>query len=317
MSITLVTGGAGFIGSHLVEELVERKAKVRVIDNLFSGHRENLASVLKRIDFIKGDICDEKLLRVATKGADVVFHLAAIPSVPRSVKFPHDSNRVNVEGTLKLLEASVRSGVKRIVYSSSSSVYGDSPKLPKRENFPLNPLSPYAASKLAGEIYLRTYSELYKIETVSVRFFNVFGPRQDPTSQYAAVIPIFVSKLAWDESPPIFGSGRQTRDFTFVKDVVNGVLLAGKARNINGEAINVSAGGRTSVTQLAQTIARIMGKDIKPKYLPSRPGDVLHSYADISKAKRLLHFKPRFSLEEGLAKTINWFNRDAEQVLPK
>lgn len=308
----LVTGGAGFIGSNLVERLVVEGVSVTVIDNFSTGKRENIKSIKNKIKLIEGDICDEKVLKKAIhlKETRVIFHIAAIPSVPRSIKFPSETNRVNVEGTVKLLQSAVNAKVKRVVFISSSSVYGDTPTLPKREDMPPNPLSPYAVSKLGGELYSKVFSLNFGIEVVCIRLFNVYGPRQDPNSQYAAVIPIFIKSLLSGSAPPIYGDGNQTRDFTFVHDTVEGLILAGLAKgNVAGEIINIAGGGRTSINSLAETLAQIIGITNKPAYLSPREGDILHSYADITKARKLLGYTPKISLEEGLKATVYWYKR--------
>jgi len=304
----LVTGGAGFIGSHVVEELVEEGQRVRVIDNLSTGKEENIAPCLGEIEFIEGDIRDLELIHRAMEGVGHVFHQAAVPSVPRSVKDPLMTNSANAEGTLNILIAARDVGVKRVVYASSSSVYGDTPTLPKDEGMRPEPRSPYAVSKLAGELYCQVFHQVYGLETVALRYFNVFGPRQDPESQYAAVVPKFITALLRGEPPTIFGDGGQSRDFTYVENVVEANLLAARAPDVAGEVFNIACGERITVNELTRLLAESVGANLKlkPEYGPSRPGDVRHSLADISKAGELLCFEPKVSASEGLAKTVGW-----------
>lgn len=310
----LVTGGAGFIGSHLVDKLVQLGAKVRILDDFSTGKRENIAHLLERnaIELIEGSLTDGKTVRRAVQGVEIVFHQGAIPSVIRSVEDPLTTHQVNTTGTLLLLLASRDEGVRRLVFASSSSVYGDTPTLPKKEDMMPNPKSPYALSKLVGEHLCRLFRELYGLETVSLRYFNIFGPRQDPTSQYAAVIPRFITALLKGEPPTIYGDGEQTRDFTFVENCVQANLLAAKAKSVAGEVFNVGAGKQTSVNELFRLIRSLIGVDhIEPIYAPPRPGDVRHSLADITKAQKLLGYQPTISLEEGLKRTINFFRNSA------
>jgi len=309
MARYLVTGGAGFIGSNIVEELVKRKQEVVVIDDLSTGKRENIEPFLDMITFIEGDIRDRELVRKALDGVDYVLHQAALASVPRSIENPILVNEVNVSGTLILLEESRRAGVKRFVYAASSSAYGDTEILPKREDMNPSPLSPYAISKLTGEYYCSVYYKVYGLETISLRYFNVFGPRQDPNSQYAAVIPIFITKLLMGESPTIFGDGEQSRDFTYVSNVVNANLLAATSDNAKGQVVNIACGERYTLNELLDILKRMIGKDIKAIYTDPRPGDVKHSQADISLATKLLGFKPEISFEEGLKKSVEWYKK--------
>src|SRR5687768_15214191 len=306
MSNYVVTGGAGFIGSHLAEELVRRGHRVRVADSLITGKRSNLDHI-NGVEFLEGDLADLAFARLAVDGCEFVLHQAAIPSVPRSVKDPIASNRANVDGTLNALVASRDAGVKRLVFAGSSSAYGDTPTLPKREDMPVNPLSPYALQKVVGEQYLQMFTRLYGLETVSIRYFNVFGPRQDPTSAYSGVISVFASALLRNRPPTIFGDGEQTRDFTYVANVVDGVLRACDAPRASGQVINVATGGRISLNQLYETMKELVGADVTPTYVESRTGDVRDSQADISKAKTLLGYEPIVSFEEGLARTIEWY----------
>ena len=303
----LVTGGAGFIGSHLVEELVKQGQRVRVIDNLSTGKRENIEPFLEKIEFIEGDIRDLGLVRKAMDGVDYVLHQAAVPSVPRSVKDPLTTNAANVDGTLNILIAARDADVNRVVYASSSSVYGDTPTLPKQEGMKPQPRSPYAVSKLAGELYCQAFYHVYGLEAVALRYFNVFGPRQDPESQYAAVVPKFITALLRGDPPMIFGDGKQSRDFTYVDNVVAANLLAAKASGVAGEVFNIACGERITINELARMLTEIIGVNIEPEYTPPRPGDVLHSLADISKAQKLLGYKIKVDFERGLQKTVEWY----------
>ncbi|HIE53210.1 MAG TPA: SDR family oxidoreductase, partial [Armatimonadetes bacterium] len=303
----LVTGGAGFIGSHLVEELVRRGEQVRVVDNLSTGRAENLAPWREDIEFLEGDLSDPAVAQRAVEGVDYVLHQAALPSVPRSVEDPRASHEANVTGTLNLLLAARDAGVKRVVYAGSSSAYGDTPTLPKHEAMPPAPLSPYAASKLAGEYYCRVFHKVYGLETVVLRYFNIFGPRQDPTSQYAAVIPKFITALLRGDLPTIYGDGEQSRDFTYVRNVVEANLLACTAPAAVGEVINVATGTRFTINELFARLRELCGCEVEPLYAPPRPGDVRHSQADIGKAERLLGYRPVVSFREGLKLTVDWF----------
>ena len=306
MAHYLVTGGAGFIGSHLCEELVRRGHSVRVADSLVTGKRSNLDHA-PGVEFLEGDLADLPFAQRAVQGVHYVLHEAAIPSVPRSVKDPITSNRANVDATLNVLVAARDAGVKRLVFAGSSSAYGDTPTLPKREDMPTNPLSPYALQKVVGEQYLQMFTRLYGLETVSIRYFNVFGPRQDPTSPYSGVISVFATALLENRSPTIYGDGGQTRDFTYVANVVDGVLRACEAPAASGEVINVATGGRISLNELFRTMREITGARVEPTYVETRAGDVRDSQADISKARRLLGYEPIVSFEEGLAKTLAFY----------
>jgi nucleoside-diphosphate-sugar epimerase len=306
----LVTGGAGFIGSHLSEELVRRGHSVRVVDNLSTGNRQNL-SHLPQIDFIEGDLADGDVARLAVKDIDYVLHQAAIPSVPRSVEDPITTNRANVDASLNLLVAARDAGVRRVVYAGSSSAYGDAPTLPKVETMGTAPLSPYALQKLVVEDYARMFTRLYGLETVTIRYFNVFGPRQDPSSPYSGVISLFISALCEGRRPTIFGDGGHTRDFTYVANVVDGVLRACHAPGVSGEVINVATGGRISLNQLFETIRGLVGATVEPIYQDARAGDVRDSQADIGKAQRLLGYQPVVSFEEGLDRTVAWYRQAA------
>ena len=306
MTAYLVTGGAGFIGSHLTEELVRRGERVRVVDNLATGKRANLAH-LSGVEFLEGDLADIAVAHRAVKGMEIVLHQAAIPSVPRSVEDPVTSNRANVDASLNLLVAARDAGVRRVVYAGSSSAYGDTPVLPKVESMSTAPLSPYALQKLVGEEYCRMFTRLYGLETVTTRYFNVFGPRQDPSSPYSGVISLFVSALCAGRAPTIHGDGEQTRDFTYVANVVDGVLRASSAPGVSGDVINVATGGRISLNQLFRTIRDLVGASVEPVYAAPRQGDVRDSRADIEKARRLLGYQPTVSFDDGLRKTIEWY----------
>ena len=306
MPLYLVTGGAGFVGSHLAEELDRRGERVRVVDSLITGHRENLAH-LERVEFLEGDLAELDVARQAVAGADYVLHQAAIPSVPRSVQDPIASNRANIDATLNVLVAARDAGVRRVVYAGSSSAYGDTPTLPKREEMPTQPLSPYALQKLVGEQYMKLFTDLYGLETVTIRYFNVFGPRQDPRSPYSGVISLFANALLERRAPLICGDGEQTRDFTYVANVVDGVLRACTAEGASGQVINVATGGRISINRLYSTMAGLVGVSIEPEYGAPRPGDVRDSQADISRAQQVLGYRPIVSFEEGLARTVAWY----------
>lgn len=306
MASYLVTGGAGFIGSHLTEELVRRGHRVRVADSLVTGKRSNLDHI-PGIEFLEGDLAELDVARAAVDGCEYVLHQAAIPSVPRSVKDPITSNRANVDATLNTLVAARDAGVKRLVFAGSSSAYGDTPVLPKHEGMPTNPLSPYALQKVVGEQYLQMFTKLYGLETVSIRYFNVFGPRQDPSSPYSGVISVFATALIENRSPKIYGDGQQTRDFTYVANVVDGVLRACEVPGASGQIINVATGGRISLNQLFYAIRDVVGGSLEPDYVEARQGDVRDSQADIRKAQELLGYEPIVSFEEGLSRTIEWY----------
>ena len=306
MAHYLVTGGAGFIGSHLSEEIARRGHRVRVADSLITGKRSNLTHV-PGVELIEGDLADFEFAKRVADGCDYVLHQAALPSVPRSVTDPITANRANVDGTLNILVAARDAGVKRLVFASSSSAYGDTPTLPKDEGMPADPMSPYALQKVVGEQYLRMFTRLYGLETVSIRYFNVFGPRQDPTSPYSGVISVFATALIENRPPKIYGDGEQTRDFTYVANVVDGVLRACEAPKANGEIINVATGGRISLNQLFYAMRDVVGGTLEPIYGESRQGDVRDSQADIQKAKALLGYEPTVPFEEGLARTIAWY----------
>ena len=300
----LVTGGAGFIGSHIVDELVRRGETVRVLDNLATGKRENLADAWDRIEFIEGSLTDPATVQRAMQGVNYVLHQGALPSVPRSVADPATSHEVNVTGTVNVLIAARDAGVQRLVYAASSSAYGNSPTLPKCEDMPTNPLSPYAVSKLAGEHYCRAFHQVYGLETVCLRYFNVFGPRQDPKSQYAAVIPRFIEMMRRGEPPTIYGDGSQSRDFTYVANVVQANLLAATAPGAAGRVVNVACGQRHTLLDLVAALNRLLGTDLEPAFQPDRAGDVKHSLADIGAAKELLGYEMLVPFEEGLRRTV-------------
>lgn len=303
----LVTGGAGFIGSHIVDELVKRNYTVRVLDNFSTGKIENLKDVKDKIEIIKGDICNENDLKKAMKGMEYILHQAALRSVPRSVDDPVSTNNVNITGTLLLLKVASESKIKRVVYASSSSVYGDDPRLPKIETHLPAPVSPYAVSKLTGEYYCRVYTKLFNLETVSLRYFNVFGPRQDPESQYSAVIPKFIFSAMNDQPLEIHGDGLQSRDFSYVENIVEANILALEAKNISGEVFNIACNKNYTVIEIAEEIRKIMNKKIEKKFMPARPGDVRHTLADISKAEKLLNYKVKVDFEEGMKRTVEYF----------
>ena len=310
MAHYLVTGGAGFIGSHLSAALLTSGHKVRVVDNLVTGYSRNLQ---EGVEFNRADLADPEAAASAVAGVDYVLHQAAIPSVPRSVKNPAESHRANVDGMLNILIAARDAGVKRVVFAGSSSVYGDQPTLPKREDMPTKPMTPYALQKLIGEQYGQMFTRLYGLEVVTTRYFNVFGPRQDPGSPYSGVISLFIKALLQGTRPVIFGDGGQTRDFTFVANVVDGVLRAADASGAAGEVINVATGGRVSLNQLLGVLKTILASDLEPIYQEARIGDVRDSQADIAKAERLLGYRPTVALEDGLRQTVAWF-RSAESV---
>lgn len=310
MARYLITGGAGFIGSNLVEELLKRGEYVRVMDNYSTGRRRNLAPFLKDIDLVEGDLRSYHVVQKATRQVDYILHQAALPSVPRSIADPITTHEVNATGTLNLLHAALESHVKRIVYASSSSIYGDAEVPAKSEALTPAPKSPYAVSKLAGENYAKVFYEQYGLETVCLRYFNVFGPRQDPDSAYSAVIPLFLKKLSADLPPTIYGDGLQTRDFTFVGNVVEANLLACDAPYVAGKVFNVACGSSYTLNELYGFLRRMLNKDIDPIYAPERPGDVKHSLADILLARENLLYKPGIDFEQGLQITAQTFLED-------
>lgn len=317
MSLYLVTGGAGFIGSNIVEELLRRGERVRILDNFSTGKRENIAQLQQtlaaesnnhlQLELVEGDVRSYHIVREAVDGVDFILHQAALPSVPRSVKDPITSNEVNVVGTLNILNAAREARVRRIVYASSSSVYGDLEVLPKTEDMLPKPLSPYAVSKLAGEKYCQVFTRLYGLDTVILRYFNVFGPRQDPTSQYSAVIPKFIQLIKKGESPVIYGDGSQSRDFTYVSNVVEANLLACQSglEELSGEVFNIAFGKRVTINDLVSAINKYLDARVEPRYADPRPGDVKHSLANIGKARQLLGYEPKVDFGDGLKKVIN------------
>ena len=304
MANYLVTGGAGFIGSHISEALVQRGHRVRVADNFVTGYQRNIR---QGVEFVEGDCADPAFAKRIVGGMDYVIHQAAIPSVPRSVERPLESHRANVDGMLQMLIASRDAGVTRLVFAGSSSVYGDTEVLPKTETMPTNPLSPYALQKLMAESYGQMFTRLYGFETVTTRYFNVFGPRQDPGSPYSGVISLFIKALSEGTQPVIYGDGEQTRDFTYVANVVDGVIRAAETPGVGGQVINVATNSRISLNQLLDVLKKIFGSNVQPIYKPGRPGDVRDSQADITKAEKLLGYRPIVGLEEGLRQTVEWY----------
>lgn len=314
----LVTGGAGFIGSNLVRCLLGSGQSVRVLDDLSSGRKENLLDIEGRFEMVIGDVRDRSTVAAAVRDVDAVFHLAALPSVARSVADPIGTHLINAGGTLNVLLAARDQGVRRVVYASSSSVYGDAPILPKHEGMSPETMSPYAASKLAGEAYCRAFTESFGLMTVSLRFFNVFGPRQDPASEYAAVIPRFITQILGGSRPTVFGDGGQSRDFVYIANVVQACILAAEAGPASaGEAMNIGVGRGTSLIQLIEVLRRLLGIEIEPEFAPGRPGDVRDSLADIAKAEQLIGYRPLVDLREGLAQTVRWLDsrRDRDRML--
>jgi len=303
----LVTGGAGFIGSNICKRLISQGCFVKVIDNLITGKKSNLAEVIDKIEFVQADMGDSEVAQSAMKDIDVVLHQGALPSVPRSVDDPAATHKHCVDATFTLLLAARDAGIKRFVYAASSSAYGDTPTLPKVETMPPSPLSPYAVGKLVGEYYCSVFSEVFGLESVSLRYFNVFGPQQDPTSQYAAAIPAFVTAILKDEPPTIFGDGEQSRDFTYIDNVVDANLLAARAKSTKGEVINIACGQAVTVNDIIDMINNLLDKNVKPRYTAPRPGDVKHSLADITAAQNLIGYKPVIHFEDGLRKAIDWY----------
>ncbi|MFZ5829992.1 MAG: SDR family oxidoreductase [Planctomycetota bacterium] len=307
MPTFLVTGGAGFIGSHIAEALVKRGDTVRVLDNLSTGNIANMESFRGKIDFMEADLLDEQALKQAVRGVDCIFHQAALASVPRSVERPLDTHAACVTGTVNLLDAARRAGVRRLVYAASSSAYGNLPYASKREIDLPGPLSPYAAAKLAAEYYCQAFAATYGIETVAIRYFNVFGPRQDPDSPYSAVIPLFITAMLKGEQPTVYGDGKQSRDFTFVSNVVQGNLLAAGTPGIGGRVFNIANGRSTDLLTLIDMLNRLLGTNIQPKFAPPRIGDVKESLADINGARRELGYEPQYDFEEGLRRSIDYY----------
>jgi len=303
----LVTGGAGFIGSHITEALVKKGYFVRVLDNFSSGKQENLEKVRSRIELVRGDIRSPRACLKATKGIGFVLHQAALRSVPKSMLNPEDYNQVNIQGTLNLLQAALKNKIKNFVFASSSSIYGDAKSFPEKENFAPQPISPYALTKLAGEYYCRLFSYHYRLPTVSLRYFNVFGPRQSPDDEYAVVIPKFIHCMLNNRQPPIFGTGKQSRDFTYVDNVVQANILAAGKLSLRGEVFNVAAGQDYTILGLVRILNRLMHKDIQPVFLPLRPGDVFKTQADLSYARKALGFRPRVDFISGLQLALEYF----------
>jgi UDP-glucose 4-epimerase len=307
MTTYLVTGGAGFIGSHITKALVDRGERVRVLDNLCTGNRNNIAPFANRIEFVEGGLVNAKDCERALDGVEVVFHQAALASVPRSVDAPLDTNASCVTGTVTLLDVARRSKVRRVVFGGSSSAYGDQPTPAKHEQLLPMPLSPYAAAKLAGEFYCQAFTHTYGLETVTLRYFNVFGPRQDPKSQYAAVIPKFITEMVAGRRPTIFGDGKQSRDFTYIDNIVQGNLLAADAPDAVGRTINVACGESFDLLQVVDGINRVLGTNIQPVFEPARMGDVRESLADITLARKLLKYEPKTGFDEGLRRTVDYY----------
>ncbi len=314
MRTFLVTGGAGFIGSHIAETLVERGDKVRVLDDLSTGHLSNLDGFRDRIEFVEADLIDAGAMARAVEGVDCVFHQAALASVPRSVKAPLDTNAACVTGTLTLLDTARRAGVRRVVYAGSSSAYGDQPSSPKRETDLPAPISPYGAAKLAAEYYCQAFTATYGFETVTIRYFNVFGPRQDPDSAYSAVIPLFITAILSGRQPVIYGDGGQSRDFTYVADVVQANLLAADAPNVAGRTFNAAGGRSVDLLTLIDRLNRLLGTDVKPIHTDPRPGDIRESLADCSQAKEMLGYEPSVGFEEGLRLSIGYYRQLAAKM---
>jgi len=309
MRTFVVTGGAGFIGSHIATALVERGDQVRVLDNLSTGYAKNLAHIQDDVQFIEGDITDADTVAKAVTGADCVFHQAALASVPRSVEAPLDTNAACVTGTLNVLQQSRLNGVRRVVYASSSSLYGDQPKRSKSETDLPAPISPYGAAKLAAEYYCRAFYETYGFQTVALRYFNVFGPRQDPGSAYSAVIPLFITALLEGRRPTIFGNGTQSRDFTYVANVVHGNLLAADAEAAAGKSLNLAAGGSITLLEMLNVLQEVLGTNIEPVFDDPRPGDIHESLADISEAQQVLKYEPQLSFEDGIRSSIDYYRQ--------
>lgn len=309
MKRALITGGAGFIGSHLAEALLRHGWEVRIVDDLSTGRPDNLEGLGASVEFVRGDIRDLEMLRTAARGTEVLFHLAALGSVPRSVADPITTNQVNIDGTLNALVAARDAGVRRVVYSASSSAYGNAPTLPKEEGMASNPRSPYAVTKYVGELYLKVFCDLYGLEGIGLRYFNIFGPRQDPNSQYAAVIPRFITQMMRGERPTIFGDGETSRDFTYVANAVQANLRAAEAERADGEVVNIACGQRYSLNQLVARINVELGTRLEPVYTEERAGDVKDSLAAIDRAGALLGYQPEVGFEDGLARTVAWFRR--------
>lgn len=311
MGLSLITGGAGFIGSNMARFLLEKGEKVRILDNFETGKRENLREIAKNIELIEGDIRNFDIVKKAVSGVEVVYHLAALGSVPRSMKDPATTHDVNVNGTFNVLMAARDAKVRRVVFASSSAIYGQSPVLPQHEELPIVPISPYGATKAIAEIYFRAFYETYGLQSACLRYYNVFGPRQDPNSQYAAAIPLFVSSLLRNQSPRIFDDGEQSRGFTYIENVMQANWLAANAKETHGEAMNISTANAVTVNTVVNTIRTLMGKEnIKPVYAPPREGDIKYSLADVSRAKKLIGYEPVVSFEQGIKKAIGWYQEN-------
>jgi UDP-glucose 4-epimerase len=311
---TLVTGGGGFIGSHLAAHLAELGHDIRILDNFASGQRSNMLALPDDVELIEGDIQSYERAHNAVTGCDIVFHQAALPSVPRSVQDPLTSNATNITGTLNVLLAARDAGVRRVIFASSSSIYGSSPEMPKREDVLPLPISPYAAAKMACEGYCRSFAEVYGLETVALRYFNVFGPRQDPRSEYAAAVPKFINELMAGESPTVFGDGEQSRDFAYVQNIVEANVLAMDAQGVAGQVFNVACGEAVTINQLLDELRTLLDTDIEADYVAPRPGDVRHSLADISRARTALDYEPSVHLREGLRRTVEHFRQEGLPV---
>ncbi len=311
MASFLVTGGAGFVGSHLVEELLRRGEQVRILDNFSTSKRENIGTFQDNVELIEGDIRSSHTVREAVAGIDIIFHQGALPSVARSVKDPLTTNEINVAGTLNVLDAARDAGVKRVVFASSSSVYGANEEIPKREEMLPMPISPYGVSKLTGEKYCEVFSHIYGLETVALRYFNVFGPRQDPQSSYAAFIPRFIVGIAEAKELTINGDGNQSRDFTFVSNVVDANLRAAHAEDVSGQVFNIACGSSLTVNEVVHIVREILGTEGRVKHGPPAPGDVAHSLADITRAREKLGYEPLVPADEGLRRAVQWFRKEA------
>jgi UDP-glucose 4-epimerase len=313
MANVLVTGGAGFIGSHLATRLVEMKHGVRVLDNFSSGRRANLAHLGRSVEVIEGDLCDARVCHRACAGVEFVFHQAAVGSVPKSIDEPQPSHDSNINGTFNILRAAVEHRVRRLIYAGSSSAYGDTEVSPKHEGIKPDPLSPYAVQKLAGELYCHVFSLCFGLETVTLRYFNVFGERQDPQSLYAAAIPAFVTAIVQGRPPVVYGDGEQSRDFTYIDNVIDANILAMQAESLRGEVMNVACGGRITINEVIAAINRALGANVRPQHVAARPGDVRHSQADISLARRVLGYEPKIGFEEGLRRAIEYYKEIANR----
>ncbi|BAC14038.1 UDP-glucose 4-epimerase (Vi polysaccharide biosynthesis) [Oceanobacillus iheyensis HTE831] len=309
MTKYLVTGGAGFVGSNIVRKLISNGESVRLLDNFSTGNKNNIADINDQVEIISGDFTNKAVVKEAMKGVDIILHQGAIPSVPKSIDNPILSNYANVNGTLTLLNAAVEEGVSRFVYAASSSAYGNNKRLPKQEDMIANPMSPYAVSKYTGELYCKVFYEIYGLETISLRYFNVFGPRQNPHSKYAAVIPAFIESIIQNQSPIIYGDGTQSRDFTYIDNVVSANLLAATAKNLKGEVVNIGTGTQIQLNDLVDRINNILGKNISAIHTKDRAGDVKHSLADIQRAKDIINYEPITTFDDGLIKTVEWFDK--------